>query len=77
MQIDKEAFGLSFWLLDFTLALLLLAKHDRKSLFEYMMSKDHKLKKKNVISLRLNTHACKKVTIEQNIQSSNVLFSSN
>ena len=78
MQIDKEAYGLSFWLFDFSLALLLLAKYDRKSLFKSMMSKDHKLKIKTSYhgSLTL-THAKKKIKIEQNIQNSNVLFRSN
>ena len=33
-----------FWLLGFILALLLLAKYDRESLFDVMMSEDHKLK---------------------------------
>ena len=62
--ITYEAFGSSFWMLDFTLALLLLAKYDRKSLFEAIMPQDHKLKNKNFKTLRLNTHACKSVTVE-------------
>ena len=75
--IRQNAFGLSFWLFDFTLALSLFEKYDHKSLLEAAMSKDHKIKIKTSKHWGLKFTHTKQKQKDKKIRTSNFLFCSN